>query len=144
MSKRESIRYLEKGIPEEFYTELEQVISFAPSSCDRKGVEIEWVTDRKQKEILSGMMVGGLGWMHRADRLGLLWARKLAYKSPNDLPNMYLDAGILANQVYLYATANKVGCCFVNPNCNDIDYVRKMFNTQDILCGTLVIGKEVV
>lgn len=134
MAKRESHRILEKGVPKSFYEELSKVIKLCPSSCDRKGIEIEWVEERKYKELLSGILVGGVGWIHRADRIALLFARNKAYKSPNDKPNMYLDAGIIVQQCYLFTQCSGFKMCFVNPNIN-------LPLSKDTFVGAIAFGK---
>lgn len=133
MNKRESNRDLKCGVDEKFYDELEKVIDTCPSSCNRKGVEIEWVKERRDKELLSGMLVGGVGWIHRADRILLLHGRIQAYKSPNEGFMPYIDAGVIVQQIYLYATANNVKVCYVNPNTNS-----KI--GDDIFCGAIAFG----
>jgi hypothetical protein len=142
ISKRESWRDFKTGVDPVFYDGLVSVLDKCPSSCDRKGVEMTFVSDRKNKEILSGLLPGGVGWIHRADRIGLLWGRCLAYKSPNEPMMPYLDAGVIINQSYLFATCSGVKCCYVNPNCNDIDYFKETFNndTDDYFCGALIFG----
>jgi hypothetical protein len=135
MAKRESLRDLKCGVDPKFYEELEKVIRLCPSSCDRHGVEIEWVTERKDKELASGHLVGGVGWIHRADRIALLWGRKLAYKSPNEPMMPYLDAGVIIQQCYLFAQCSGVKMCYVNPNVN-----KPIKETDDVFCGAIAFG----
>jgi hypothetical protein len=144
MARRRSYRFLEKGIDGKFYEELEGIIGLCPSSCDRKGIDIQWFDHRAYLELLSGVLRGGVGWAHRADKIGLLWARREAYKSPNDTPNMYLDAGVILQQAHLFCEANDVGMCFVNPNVNSDEVLKLVTGQDDVLCGALVIGKKVV
>jgi len=134
MNKRESLRNLKSGVDEKFYDELERVIQLCPSSCDRHGVEIEWVIKRKDKELLSGYLVGGVGWIHRADRIALLWGRKLAYKSPNEPMMPYLDAGVIIQQCYLFSACSGVKMCYVNPNLN------APLPSDDVFCGAIAFG----
>jgi len=133
MNKRESNRDFKTGVDPKFYDELEKVIDLCPSSCNRKGVEIQWVRERASKELLSGALVGGVGWIHRADRIALLWGRKLAYKSLNESYMPYIDAGVILQQIYLYATVNNVKVCYVNPNTN-------VSLGDDVFCGAIAFG----
>jgi len=67
----------------------------APSSCNRQAISIQVVTDRDQKELLGGILVGGAGWCHRADTILLLLADQKAYVAGDEIKYMpYLDAGV--------------------------------------------------
>jgi nitroreductase len=121
-------------------------IDRSPNSCDRKGVYPVVVSERKDKEILSGLLVGGVGWMHRADKIILLIADMDCYKNPAEKGFMpYLDAGALLTSAYLAAEVSNYGCCFVNPNIRDEnkEFFMSRFGLKDneILCGALAIGK---
>jgi nitroreductase len=119
-------------------------IPLCPSSCDRLGVSYQLITDRHDKEILSGLLVGGVGWVYRANVIILLFADKQAYKAPGELEYMpYLDAGVVIQQIYLASTAVNVGCCFVNPNIRERNkqYFNSLFNKANhIYCGALALG----
>jgi nitroreductase len=121
-------------------------MNHSPNSCDRKGVYPVVVSERKDKEILSGLLVGGVGWIHRADKIILLIADMECYKNPAEQSFMpYLDAGAMLTSAYLAAEVSNLGCCFVNPNIRDENKVFFMsrFGLKDneILCGALAIGK---
>jgi len=129
--------------------ELKEFLSFlenAPSSCDRKGVSVRIITERDDKALLSGLLVGGVGWVYRAQAILLLLADKKCYKSPAEKEIMpYLDTGVIIQTCYLTAEVFNLGCCFVNPNIREKnkEFFRKSFGIEDdlIFCGAVVIGK---
>lgn len=121
------------------------VINLAPSSCDRKAVRPFFVEDRTDKEFLGGVLVGGVGWIHRAGVIVLLVADWSAYKEGLEyMP--YLDAGVIVQALYMSATALGYKCCYVNPNIRKEhqDFFREKFNLNenDIFCGAMAIGYE--
>lgn len=126
--------------------ELEYILSLvdtSPSSCDRKAVGWVIIDDRQDKEILSGLLVGGVGWIHRADKIVLLLADMVAYGSPAERDFMpYLDAGVLIQSFYLASEVLGVKCCYVNPNIREQN--KKIFNKYNegkLFCGAIVLGK---
>ncbi len=122
-----------------------EAIEKAPSSCDRKGVYVYIIENRHDKEILSGLLVGGVGWCHRADKILLIVANKKAYKSPAEKDFMhYLDAGVIIQTVYLSAEVNNIGCCFVNPNIREENkqfFNERFLDEDEVFCGALILGK---
>ena len=141
--KRHSDRvFSDKPIDEKTIGQIIDSANYAPSSCNRKAVELNFVKFRDNKALLGGILVGGVGWVHRADTIILLVANKEAYKENLDyMP--YLDAGFMAQNIWLTCTILGVGCCFVNPNIRDenkfILYDRFIKDHQ-ILCGALALG----
>lgn len=115
--------------------EIDVILSYAktaPSSCNRKA--IEFVESKKGIETL----VGGKGWIEKADKVLLVYANMQAYKSPNEVDFMpYLDAGFACQNVYLICELIKVACCFVNPNRTDNTLDREGYR----LCGAIALGK---
>lgn len=145
MRKRHSTR-LFSSIPltKRDLNELYAALKLCPSSCDRKGVTIQEVSDRTQKELLGGLLVGGVGWIHRASHIFLLVAHEEAYKEKLDYMQ-YLDAGVMIEQVYLMATACGIKCCFVNPNIRPVgqDYFHCVFGIPYArFCGAIALGYE--
>lgn len=127
---------------EAIYDMIDDLRVFAPSSCDRKAVTAKVITDRADKELLSGLLVGGVGWIHRADKILVLLADPIAYKAPGELEYMpYLDAGFYAMLAWLYAEAKGWGCAYVNPNVRDQhkSFLKNKTNGH-IFCGALAIG----
>lgn len=113
-----------------------------PSSCDRHGVKLSLVTDRDKKALLGGLLVGGVGWIHRAPAVILLIADPLAYKAGNEIEYMpYLDAGVIVGQLYLYATALDLHCAYANPNIRDFNkgHFSEVFG-PGIFCGAFAVG----
>ena len=109
-----------------------------PSSCNRKGVYIKMVTAKEVGDLL----VGGVGWIPKANKVLLFFADMKAYKSPNEVIFMpYLDAGVYAMYVSLIAEYNGVANCIVNPNIRAEDQFKfnKKFNKKGHkLCCALV------
>jgi nitroreductase len=117
-----------------------ETISLCPSSCDRHGIYTKVITERDEKEILGGLLVGGVGWIHRAPAIVLLFADPEAYKE-RLLYMPHLDAGVVIYHLYLMATANKLKVCYCNPNIRDRNqlYFRDRFG-NDIFCGAIALG----
>jgi len=122
---------------------INEMIGLVPSSCNRKAVSIRYIDNRDQKALLGGLLVGGVGWIHAADKIILIIANMTAYKE--NLAYMpYLDGGIIAQQLYLTCTAINVKCCFVNPNIREENhrFFEDSFLLYDeILLGAMAIGK---
>ncbi len=94
-----------------------ELADYRPSSCDRRSIQIKVIESRDEKDLLGGLLVGGTGWVHRADKVLLFLAWKDAYKSPAEKEFMsYIDAGVLAQTLYLICEALNVGSAYINPN----------------------------
>ncbi len=133
----------EKEIMVEDFSKIITAIDTAPSSCNRKGISVAIVTSREDKEVLSGLLVGGVGWMQRASVVLLLEGDNECYKSPAEKDNMpYLDAGVIIQTVYLACEALNIGCCYVNPNVREKnkEFFRKRFGIEGTFCGAIVLG----
>lgn len=126
--------------------ELDQILEaarIAPSSCNRHGVRLLTVCDREEKELLTGILVGGVGWVHRAEVVVLLFADPDAYKSPNEKEFMhYCDVGFTAMPMWLTAESLNIGCSYINPNIRQRN--KELFYTlypHGIFVGALAFGK---
>jgi len=144
MRKRYSDRIFGDREIEDFKIKIiEEVIDLVPSSCDRKAIHYKWVTSRDDKQILSGFLVGGVGWIHRADRIMLLFGDKFAYKE-NLFYMPYIDAGCVIQQVYLACTELDLAVCYVNPNIRVAHYPAfdGMFtpSPDHLFCGAIAMG----
>jgi len=114
----------------------------APNSCNRHGLGLKVVTDRREKELLSGLLIGGIGWIHRADTIVLFLADPDAYKSPNEKDFMhYCDVGFTAMAMWLTAETYNVGAAYINPNIAHTDVFQAKFAHERIFCGALVLGR---
>lgn len=143
LEKRHSDRiFTDKEIDGETLSKITENANFAPSSCNRRGVTIKIVSYRENKELLGGILVGGVGWIHRADRVFLLLGHGECYKE--GLPYMpYLDAGFLAYNVWLSCTELGIGCCYINPNVREqFQYIleKEFLDNNEIFCGALAVG----
>lgn len=113
-----------------------------PSSCDRKGVSVRVVEGRDNKALLGGLLVGGVGWIHRAPAVLLLFGNKESYKAEGEISYMpYLDAGAMMYAAYLHATAKGMACCFCNPNIREQNkaHFEAIFG-EGVFCGAVAIG----
>lgn len=123
---------------------LEQMQN-VPNSCNRMGVQEKIITTRDEKAMLGGLLVGGVGWCHRASHIVLLFADMEAYKSPAERHNMpYLDAGAKLMMGYLAAEVKSLGCCYINPNIREENQAifNERFGGKNLLfCGALALGK---
>jgi len=94
--------------------------------------------------MLERLLVGGSDWLFNASIILLLFADMRAYKSPAEIDFMpWLDAGFVAENVYLAAEALGLGCCYVNPNIREqnIASFNETFNPLGFrFCGALALG----
>ncbi len=123
------------------------MVETSPSSCDRKGVRYKVIEARDGKDLLSGLLVGGVGWVHRADKIVLLYTDMEAYKSPAERDFMpYLDAGVMIQSFYLACEVLGIKVCYVNPNIreNNKEFFKSRFFPEldeYKYLGAIVIGK---
>ena len=129
-------------ITDKDFNKILQSATFAPNSCNRHGIKLKVVEDRREKELLSGVLVGGIGWIHRAQKIVLFWADPVAYASPNEKEFMhYCDVGFTAMSMWLMADSMGIGGSYINPNVLYTDILKEHFNGKSyIFCGALVFG----
>ena len=115
-----------------------------PSSCGRQAVYANVISDRTKKELLGAFLVGGVGWIHKSDKIILLSAALKAYKAGDEIKFMpYLDAGAVLATAYLVCEELGIGCTFCNPNVreeNMVLFLQKFGDPTGIFCGALAIG----
>lgn len=127
---------------------IKETFAKAPTSCDRQAITFVGTNNRDSKNLLGGLLVGGVGWIHRANTILLLFADKVAYKAGDEVNFMpYLDAGVIVGQIYLTACANNYACCFVNPNIREEnkDFFYQRFTSilpegDYLFCGAIALG----
>lgn len=129
-------------IPDKVFEDILKAATTAPNSCNRHGIKLRVVTDRREKELLSGILVGGVGWIQRADKIVLFLADSVAYASPNEKGFMhYCDVGFTAMSMWLMAETHGVGCSYINPNVFYQDVLAQYFGGDGLIfCGALVFG----
>lgn len=135
-------RFAEEEIPPNDLSALVDAAERSPSSCDRRGVHVNVVTDRDTKALLGGLLVGGVGWIHRAPAVLMLFADPLAYKAGDEITYMpLLDAGAMVGHLGIAAAGLGLAGCFVNPNVRTShqDYFRAEFGS-DVYCGAYAVG----
>jgi len=130
------------AISDEELTGILEQSKKAPSSCNRHGINIVVVRDRHDKEFLSGILVGGVGWVYRADTILLFLADPIAYASPNEKDFMhYCDVGFTTMPMWLKAESMNIGACYINPNIRE-QFKKYFYDTYDgIFVGALALGK---
>lgn len=137
-------RFSDKEVPQELIDELLDMKNLAPSSCDRKAILPVVVTDRDAKSLLGGLLVGGVGWIHRAPVIILLFGDLVAYKAGDEYTYMpYLDAGCAIQQLYLTATAQGLHCAYSNPNIREDNkkFFYERYGGDNLLfCGAFAVG----
>lgn len=114
-----------------------------PSSCNRQAIRAMLIIGRTEKEFLSGILVGGVGWIHRAKLIILLFAEMDAYKAEGEKEYMpYIDAGVVVANAYLVCEDMKLGCCYVNPNIRTINLpiFNERFAQGRKFVGALALG----
>lgn len=115
---------------------IDEAIKISPSSCNRKAIYYLPCDG----EVAEQFLVGGKNWLKYADKVILLFGNKKAYKSPNEIGFMpYLDAGFVAQSIYLLSEVLSIGCCFINPNIKDKEEFEQMFG-NDYFCGAVALG----
>jgi hypothetical protein len=143
MLERHSQRAFSEESPSvETIMELLSAMRTCPSSCDRKGVRVYALEGRDKKALLGGLLVGGVGWIHRAPVVLLMFANAECYKAEGEIAYMpYLDAGAMMYAAYLHATANGMACCFCNPNIREMNkgHFADIFG-EGVFCGAIAIG----
>lgn len=142
-------RFGDEPISRDQINEIIESTKDCPSSCDRHGVRIRVVTERNEKDLLDGLLVGGTGWVYRAPVALLLLADPRAYKADGGREleyNSYIDAGAMLQQMSLVATAMGLHCAFINPNVRDEnkEFFHQRFMPEGwdgmVFCGAFVFG----
>ena len=142
-ARRSQRTYNNEELTDSERNEILQQATHAPSSCNRHGISLKVVTHRHEKELLGGLLVGGVGWVHRADTIVLLFADPEAYKSPNEKEFMhYCDVGFTVMPMWYKAESMNIGVAYINPN------IRKEFKGimqkhfgKGIFVGAVALGK---
>lgn len=126
--------------------EVTKALYTAPSSCDRRALSMCVVDDRDGLALLGGLLVGGVGWLHRAPAAVLLFADMTAYKAGSEVLYMpFLDAGVVVGHMYLAAQAAGLRGCYINPNIREgnRDFFNERFasgRTGALYCGAFAFG----
>lgn len=115
-----------------------------PNSCDRQAISYMTTSSRDDKALLSGLLVGATGWLHRAPSVVLLFADKSAYVE--NLPYMpFLDAGVAIGFMYKKAKELGLKCCYVNPQVrkeNEAFFQERFVKEGLVYCGAFGVGYE--
>lgn len=143
MKGRHSDRMFDNGpVEPELRAQLLEALDTCPSSCDRRAVSVRQVDGRHELELLGGLLVGGVGWVHRAPWVLLLFADPQAYKAPGEIAFMpYLDAGVTISHLLLRATDLGLAAAYVNPNLREFnrDHFHEVFG-DGIFGGAVAVG----
>lgn len=142
-------RFSNLTVSKETVEELLEVTKHCPSSCDRHGVRVRVCTERNDKDLLDGLLVGGTGWVYRAPCVFLLMADPLAYKADGGRElqyNAYVDAGVML--AYISLMAEKLGLhgSIINPNIRDEnkEFFEQRFKPEEWegaqFCGAFAFG----
>ena len=144
-NRRSQRLFNDKDIPEEDLVTLINAAGTSPSSCNRMAVGIKIVRNKAKIDALSSrFLVGGKGWLGKANLVLLFLADMYAYKSLAEVDFMpFLDTGFMAQNIYLACEATSIGACFVNPNIRDED--KEEFNSLFVpeghrFCGAMALG----
>ena len=142
-------RFSNIKVSKETVEELLDSTKHCPSSCDRHGVRVRVCTERNDKDLLDGLLVGGTGWVYRAPVVFLLMADPKAYKADGGREleyNAYVDAGVMLAYLSLIAQANGLHGSIINPNIRDEnkDFFIERFKPEGWdgaqFCGAFVFG----
>jgi nitroreductase len=127
-------------LPDRWLDLVLHAMSRTPSSCARYAVKIKPVSDRNTKQLLGGLLVGGTGWVHRADTILLLLADETAYKEGLDYMK-YLDAGFAGMSIILTLESINVGGCYINPNVRkEHQHILREITGEYAYCGAIAVG----
>lgn len=155
MEERHSERmFADQAVEDGILQDLLKIPSTCPSSCDRQGITVSVERERDRKALLGGVLVGGVGWIHRAPVVLMFWGDPVAYKAGDEWKwNPFIDAGMVAYATYLYVIASDMKCCFVNPQVRDFNrqHFQQTFSPfygpedwdlspNGIFCGAIAIG----
>lgn len=146
LEERHSTRvFSDKNVPDEVLRDLLSTVSLCPSSCDRKTITYKIITDRDNKALLGGLLVGGVGWVHRAPTIILLYSDWSAYKERLDyMP--FLDLGVVIGNLYLKTESLGLKCCYINPQVrkeNESFFRERFCNDENLIYGgALAIGYD--
>lgn len=143
LSSRASQRVFNSNIIEEdVLNEILNQATSAPSSCNRHGISLKVVRDRHEKELLNGLLVGGIGWVYRADTVILLFADPEAYKSPYEKEFMhYCDVGFTVMPMWYTAESLNVGAAYINPNIRpQYKKIMSEYFGKGIFVGAFALG----
>ena len=142
-SRRSQRLFNKEEITEDELNKLLDLARKAPSSCNRHGIKLLTVMAQDDKDLLTGLLVGGIGWVHRAQIIILFMADESAYKSPNEKDFMhYCDVGFLASYLWLTAESLNIGAAYINPNIRNTNkYIFQERFGDGIFCGALALGK---
>ena len=143
-SRRSQRVYNKEPITTEEWKKITKQVTECPSSCNRQPISLVNYSDRDDKQLLCGLLVGAVGWAHRADSIVLMFADWNAYKE--NLEYMpYLDAGAKIMTMYLVTETLNIGCAYINPNIREshVDIFNKYFKKDDnlIFTGAFALGK---
>jgi len=149
IEKRRSVRtFLKKEITAPSLIFILKTAIESPSSCNRQCISVKIVFNKRSKNKLSQYLVGGKGWISKADKILLLFADMRGYKSPNEVLYMpYLDAGVMAMSICFSAQAKGMGSCIVNPNIEqeNVNKFNQEFNKQGWkFCIAVALGYPAV
>ena len=143
-NRRSQRLFNSEDVSEEDLVTIINAANAAPSSCNRKAVELKVVESKESIEKLSNLLVGGTGWMKNANKVILLIANMVGYKSPAEVDFMpFLDGGFIAQNIYLACEAIGVGVCFINPNIrteNVSEFNSSFLSEEHKFCGALALG----
>lgn len=118
-----------------------------PNSCDRQAITIRAIQDKDLKNLLGGLLVGGVGWIHRAPVIFLFFAYKNAYKGIQEVTYMpYLDTGVVAMHFYTMSCLSGLFGCFVNPNIREYNqnhfYLMFSPSAEMLFTGAFALGEK--
>lgn len=140
LNRRSQRMFNETPLTKEQLEWLDKAIIYAPSSCNRQAVYYKEIEPREAEKYL----VGGKRWIDKGQRVILLFADKIAYKSPNEKDFMpWLDIGFVGANLYLMSEVLNIGTCFVNPNVRgeDKEEFNNKYNQEDnYFGGAMVFG----
>jgi nitroreductase len=123
---------------------LAEAMAAAPSSCNRQAITGKVISERPDKEILSGLLIGGVGWVNRADKIVLLFADEKAYPNSFEKRFMpYLDAGAMVMTMSMAAEAMGVGSAYINPGIREQNqpFFADRFGGENLVfTGAMALG----
>ena len=120
---------------------LEKAISMAiqsPSACNRQGIRVYVLDDKKVRDRVLNVQNGNRGWRDQPDKVLLVTANVEYYKEARERNGVYVDGGLFAMSLVYGLHSLGLGTCCLNLNL-DWQGVCKIRKAVGLRAGEVVI-----
>lgn len=147
LRSRRSIRvFLDKDINIELIEQLVEAMSWAPTACNRQGLQYLFIKDIDLKKVVSSTLAGGQQFAHHSPMILLVLADKRDYRYPEERFTPYQDAAAAIQNFLLVANYLGLGACWCSytsySSVKEEKYIRRLLNIPDhmLICGAVPFG----